>query len=321
MGPNQFVEVTQSLQNHRKDQILSNPAISALNEFIAESTQRLIDQHITVDEHNVEIARLAVQQREIDPFTGMFNKEGFKTELRAAIAVAKELELALTLILVDGDGFGKINKDPNLGYLVGDRVVQAVAFAIQEATKRASDVKAHIESEQLSVTREARPGGDEFAIILLATDLEGAQVVGNRIREEVITIVDEAVPEYRQRYNKPLTVSLGLAQFDPDTDNPESLIEKADLSLRTEKRLKKFGDIPLPDLSDLVGMEMWIRKWVNVPLAPAENDPKNYDPVRWLSQEHHTLMDLARYAKKKPEIWDSVVDILVKAATRKVPQQ
>lgn len=321
MDATQYVEVGRSLQNRRQDHVLNDPSTAALREFIEGSTARLQAQTITPEEHNTEVAMLAVQQREVDPFTGMFNKEGFKRELEIAIDVAQEFQLPLVVLFIDGDRFGEINKNPALGYAVGDRVIRTVGHAIGKAARRASDIKAHIEEDneseeggENSFSTEARPGGDEFALILLGTDVAGAEIVANRIRDEVTSLVNTEVPEYRNHYDKPLTVSIGSAEFDPNSDDAKTLLTKADLSLQTEKRLKKFGNIPVPDLSDVVATENWIQTWIKTPLKATDSP---LSPDQQLETEQRNLMHFVRYANDNPEARQDVLNLLVKAVTKK----
>ncbi len=320
MDATQYIEVGRSLQNRRQDHVLNDPSTAALREFIEGSTARLQAQTITPEEHNTEVAMLAVQQREADPFTGMFNKEGFKRELEIAIDVAQEFQLPLVVLFIDGDRFGEINKNSALGYAVGDRIIRAVGHAIGKAARRASDIKAHIEegdeTEEASgsaFSTEARPGGDEFALILLGTDVAGAEIVANRIRDGVTSLVDTEVPEYRSHYGKPLTVSIGSAEFDPNLDDAKTLLTKADLSLQTEKRLKKFGSIPMPDLSNATETETWIQTWVKTPPNTADS---SIHPDQQLATERHSLIQFARYANNNPEARPDVLNLLVKAVTR-----
>lgn len=78
-----------------------------------------------------------------------------------------------------------------------------------------------------------RIGGEEFALILPDTPLEGATMVAERLRQfaenEVVTLGDTHVR---------FTVSLGVAQYGPDGDTYESVIEAAD---RRMYRAKQAG--------------------------------------------------------------------------------
>lgn len=317
MDAGQRTEVDRLLQNRKQDKLLDNSAMAGLKAFVAQSTAKLAAKHITPDEHNRELFLVAAQQREVDPFTGMFNKEGFNNELETALELARELKIPLTVASIDGDGFGQINKHSELGYEVGNRVILAVAKAIQESAKRETDIKAHIEGDSAPITKGARQGGDEFVLIFLGTDLKGAQIVINRTRNNVTTIVDAKVPEYRRCFGRPLTISVGSAEFDPEVDDAKSLMARADIALRAEKRLKKFGNVPLPDFFSMEKLETWIGTWVKVPLPAAENDPVQLTPEQRLAQERRTLMRIADYAVTNPEIRTDALNILTKAATRK----
>ena len=75
----------------------------------------------------------------------------------------------------------------------------------------------------------ARYGGDEFVVLLIGTDLHGAQKVGEQIRA--------SIEEAGQEAGYPdgvVTVSIGAAHFDLDLDDPE-VLQTADRSLYQAK--------------------------------------------------------------------------------------
>ena len=76
-----------------------------------------------------------------------------------------------------------------------------------------------------------RIGGEEFAILLLDTPLEGAVIVAEKLRQliesEVVTLAGTHIR---------FTASLGVAQYDPDGDTYESIIEAADSRMYRAKQ-------------------------------------------------------------------------------------
>jgi diguanylate cyclase (GGDEF)-like protein len=73
----------------------------------------------------------------------------------------------------------------------------------------------------------ARYGGEEFVVLLAETDLQGARLVAERIRESV-----EASREFR----RPLTISGGVAVTWGIDGDIEDLVERADQALYQAKR-------------------------------------------------------------------------------------
>jgi diguanylate cyclase (GGDEF)-like protein len=113
----------------------------------------LIDRLRLVLESQVGLAHL-------DGLTGILNSRGFREESDAPFRLAVRHARPVTLGYLDLDGFKRIND--NFGHGVGDLVSSAIATTLQ-AHLRGSD-------------RCARVGGDEFAILLPETGMEGGQV-------------------------------------------------------------------------------------------------------------------------------------------------
>ena len=125
-----------------------------------------------------------------DGLTSTFNRRYFVDRLHTEIRFAVRHEKALALLFVDIDHFKKINDTH--GHLAGDAVLAAVARVMTE-TIRAEDVL-------------ARYGGEEFAVICREIDVEGARILGERLRA--------AVGEERFEHDGkviPVTVSIGAA--------------------------------------------------------------------------------------------------------------
>ena len=116
--------------------------------------------------------------------------------------------------MFDIDHFKKINDTH--GHLAGDAVLAAVARVMTE-TIRAEDVL-------------ARYGGEEFAVICREIDLEGARILGERLRV--------AVEEERFEHDGkviPVTVSIGAA-VESKVDDAQAFIAAADAAMYDAKR-------------------------------------------------------------------------------------
>jgi diguanylate cyclase (GGDEF)-like protein len=77
----------------------------------------------------------------------------------------------------------------------------------------------------------ARYGGDEFVVLLSETDSEQAQRVSHRIRSAASRCTIEAGGRMIR-----LSVSVGIAVFPADSDNPRELIVRADEAMYRDKR-------------------------------------------------------------------------------------
>jgi two-component system cell cycle response regulator len=121
----------------------------------------------------------------------------------------------LSVVMLDIDHFKVLND--TYGHLTGDEVLKQVARVIQETVRQ--------------VDIAARYGGEEFIVLLPDANISLAKIVAERIRRNIAerpTIIEG------QRY--PVTVSLGVAQYDPQRDLTERhLIERADQALYRSK--------------------------------------------------------------------------------------
>ena len=231
MNPDQKEHLRQERRRFSLDP--TNPEVSklhALNLAFAKRTREMSDEQIAA-----ELTLRMLQLSHTDSMTHLPDKEGLKIELKSAMEVAKTFGLLLTVLYIDGDNFKSIND--NFDRAVGDRVIQAIADGIRDGTRRWTDIEGRMLEEtdnQETAEQTARPGGDEFAVILLETDLEGAEVVAEHIQTEVTKLVAERVPEVRG-----FTVTIGKAQYDPNIDNDEiMLLKRADQDLTAQRHAR-----------------------------------------------------------------------------------
>ena len=156
----------------------------------------------------------------LDSLTRVYNRRFFDRQLKREWGRLKRITAPLSLIMCDVDCF-KIYNDV-YGHQQGDRCLQRVAQAISSALKRPGDIL-------------ARYGGEEFAVILPRTSQLGAAKVAETIRTAVKSL---EIPHHNSLVDSVVTVSLGVASTIPNAiDNPQLLIEAADLALYQAKKL------------------------------------------------------------------------------------
>lgn len=150
-----------------------------------------------------------------DELTGLHNRRLLFERLREEANRAQRFGFGLTILMVDIDHFKEVNDTQ--GHAVGDQVLSEVAQIIKFNT-RAYDVL-------------CRYGGDEFTLILPQTDRDQGLVVAERIRSAV------QHGSFNRGHDPPLiTASLGLSSYPEDGDDPDVLLQAADLALYHAKQ-------------------------------------------------------------------------------------
>ena len=165
----------------------------------------------------VENARLyeEVEQLSVtDPLTGVYNRRGLFRQCIERIEEARRVKIPIAVVVADIDNFKEIN-DAH-GHLVGDQVLVAVARRMKNRL-RPSDVI-------------GRYGGDEFVLLLMDVDQEGAQIITDRIRN---SITSEPV----HAFNQPVFIEVSVGLYAPDDEDLDfaSLLQKADQALYRSK--------------------------------------------------------------------------------------
>lgn len=130
-----------------------------------------------------------------DSLTGVANRRFFERRLQEEVSQWLRHGGYLSCLLVDIDHFKEIND--RHGHPAGDRVLQQVAQALSKGL-RTSDVL-------------ARHGGEEFVLLLPATDTIRAREIAERLRLEISRIR----PEIPTPQAVTVTVSIGIAALEP----------------------------------------------------------------------------------------------------------
>ncbi len=159
---------------------------------------------------NAKLERLAM----LDDLTHLPNRRAFFMQAAKEISRAQRNQSPFSLLMLDLDEFKNIND--TYGHYAGDFVLERFSNLLQEQI-RESDMA-------------ARMGGEEFSILLPDTDSENAVKSAERIRQAVeqadIRVQDQPVR---------LTVSIGVATYDQNLSDLESIIKRADDGLYQAK--------------------------------------------------------------------------------------
>ncbi len=150
-----------------------------------------------------------------DGLTGLHNRRHFMEQANREFGRARRHQRSLVAVMLDIDRFKQVND--TYGHAVGDQVLQIVAARCRE-TVREIDIL-------------GRYGGEEFVFLLLETDLDGARILAERLRQ---CVVDP--PLSTDAGMMKITVSLGVGILDKECPDLDHLLQRADQALYKSKQ-------------------------------------------------------------------------------------
>jgi diguanylate cyclase (GGDEF)-like protein len=169
---------------------------------------------------NVGLHEAVQRQAVTDELTGLYNHRRFQEAMVDEAERARRFEQPMGLVMLDIDNFKKIND--TYGHQQGDRVLAEVARVLRESSRE--------------IDAPARYGGEELAVVLPQTDLEGAYLLAERIRQGIAAL---ELPLDDDRASIVVTASLGVASLPESADAPRELLAAADEALYEAKRSGK----------------------------------------------------------------------------------
>lgn len=155
-------------------------------------------------------------QAHIDLLTGLPNRRLFKDRLQQALINAHRQQQQLALMFFDLDHFKYIND--TLGHDAGDDLLIEATQRIQMCIR---------ESDTL-----ARPGGDEFTLIM--ADLHDPNGV-DRVAQSILEVMSQ--PFILKNESCYISISIGIAMYPNDAANADDLLNKADQAMYAAKKL------------------------------------------------------------------------------------
>lgn len=187
---------------------------SGISDAVGLGLIKAMGSHIAVAFENAALYRIAIT----DELTGLYTKRYFHQMIEKKFELFEQYGEKLTLLMIDIDNFKMVND--TYGHPAGDRVLKDLAQCILEST-RDQDF-------------DFRYGGEEFSVILPATDGGAGSMVAERIREAV-----EKNSFSAENTSLKLTVSIGVASCPMNARSIRDLVLEADRSLYEAKRSGK----------------------------------------------------------------------------------
>jgi diguanylate cyclase (GGDEF)-like protein len=177
-------------------------------------------EQAAVSIENVGLHETVERQAVTDELTGLFNRRRFQEAMATEVERSKRFGQPVGLVLLDLDDFKNVND--TYGHQQGDLVLREVARVLRETSRE--------------IDEPARYGGEELAVVLPGTDLEGAYNLAERVRAGIEEL---ALPLLDGDGVLSVTASFGVATLPGSADDMRDLVAAADEALYRAKRAGK----------------------------------------------------------------------------------
>jgi diguanylate cyclase (GGDEF)-like protein len=175
----------------------------------------------SVSVENVDLHETVQRQAVTDELTGLFNHRRFQEVMSVEVERARRYGHEMGLIMLDIDNFKQVND--TYGHLQGDMVLREVARVLRQSSRE--------------IDEPARYGGEEMAVALPQTDLEGAYQFAERVRRRIEAL---ELPLRGGSGSLKVTASFGAASLGAAGDtHKDALVAAADSALYEAKRSGK----------------------------------------------------------------------------------
>lgn len=148
-----------------------------------------------------------------DALTDLPNRALFYDRVNQSIVNAEHTKEPVAVLLADLNNFKVIND--TLGHHIGDKILKEVALRLRNGIKRYDTV--------------ARMGGDEYLVLLPGVDKAAAVKIGQRLS---LLVQKQFVIE---GHHFDIGMSVGVAMFPEHGDDPDILIQRADVAMYSAK--------------------------------------------------------------------------------------
>jgi diguanylate cyclase (GGDEF)-like protein len=206
------------------DAVLGVISIARLGRPFSERQRELfayLTNQAAISIENVDLHETIQRQAVTDELTGLFNHRRFQEVMTAEVERTRRFGQELGLIMLDIDDFKRVND--TYGHLQGDFVLREVARVLRESSRE--------------IDEPARYGGEEMAVALPQTGLEGAYEFAERVRTRIEGL---QLPLLDGEGTLRVTASFGAASLPHSAKvDKDALVAAADAALYRAKRSGK----------------------------------------------------------------------------------
>jgi diguanylate cyclase (GGDEF)-like protein len=206
------------------DRVLAIVSVARGDRGFSHSERELfsyLTSQAAVSVENVDLHETVQRQAVTDELTGLFNHRRFQEVMAAEVERARRYDQEMGLIMLDIDNFKRVND--TYGHMQGDMVLREVARVLRQSARE--------------IDEPARYGGEEMAVALPQTDLEGAYRFAERVRKRIEAL---DLPLLDGDGVLKVTASFGAASLSAAANSDkEGLVAAADAALYRAKRSGK----------------------------------------------------------------------------------
>jgi diguanylate cyclase len=186
-------------------------------QLVAGRLQTLVERVANMEQEAKGFRQHLEEQRQkalLDPLTGLPNRAAWNERLDLELARWQRYGGELLMAVVDIDFFKRINDE--YGHLAGDKVLKIIAGELHKRLRKTDFI--------------ARFGGEEFALLIPATPLDGGLLLLETLRAGI-----EACPFHFRGERVTITLSAGISAF-ASAERSDQVFERADQALYRAKR-------------------------------------------------------------------------------------
>ena len=196
---------------------LADPEALAEAQELEDLRAQLQGTKVTLENKQKELQAVLAQADEVkhtDMLTLLPNRQLILSDLQRQVTYSERYGSPLSVSMIDLDNFKEIND--TYGHAAGDQVLRFIASEMRDHIRQPDEI--------------GRYGGDEFLVILPNTSVNAAAEQATRLCKQI-----RSAPVIAGKDLINVSLSIGIAQYQPGADDWHSLLERADQALYQAK--------------------------------------------------------------------------------------